>query len=72
MLYQLAFLTPGICPAEANSRKQIRQISNCLIYPCFLPHFQQRLTLLEENLDFFFALASTDFFAIYLKTCYDL
>jgi len=65
-VYQLDRFTPGICPVEASSRKHIRQISNCRIYPCFLPHFQQRRTLRVENLGFFRALASTDFFAIYI------
>jgi hypothetical protein len=27
--YQLAFLTPGICPASDNFRKQILHIPNC-------------------------------------------
>lgn len=62
--YQLAFLTPGISPRLANSRKQIRQMPNCLIYPLFLPHLKQRLTMRVENFGFFLALAITDVLAI--------
>jgi len=64
--YQLAFFIPGTWPVLASSLKQIRQRSNWRIYPCFLPHLQQRLTILVENLGFFLARASTDFFAIFV------
>lgn len=56
--------TPGISPFEASSRKQMRQISYFLKYPCFLPHFQQRRTMRVEYLGFFSARACTDVFAI--------
>ena len=63
-IYQLDFFTPGIWPVLASSRKHILHISKARIYPCFLPHLQQRLTIRVENFGFFLALASTDFFAI--------
>ncbi len=47
--YQLAFLTPGICPLYASSRKQILQIPYFLKYACGRPHILQRLYSLVEN-----------------------
>ena len=47
--YQLAFLTPGICPLYASSRKQIRQIPYFLKYACGRPQILQRLYSLVEN-----------------------
>ena len=35
--YQLAFLTPGMSPLEAISRKLIRLIPKSLMYPLGLP-----------------------------------
>jgi hypothetical protein len=49
MDYQLAFVTPGILPWLANSRKQIRQIWNRRMYACRRPQFLQRLYLRDEN-----------------------
>ena len=48
-IYQLAFLTPGICPLYANSRKQTRQIPYFLRYACGRPQIRQRLYSLVEN-----------------------
>lgn len=62
--YQEDFLTPGIFPSFASSRKQIRQRPKSLMNPCFLPHLKQRLTSLVENFGFFCARAITDCFAI--------
>jgi len=42
--YQELFLTPGISPSCACSRKQIRQRSKSRIYPCLRPHWTQRRT----------------------------
>jgi hypothetical protein len=64
--YQDDFLIPGIAPSFANSRKQIRQRSKSLMYPCFLPQRKQRLTTRDLNFGVFFDLAITDVFAIYL------
>ena len=47
--HQLAFLTPGICPLYASSRKQIRQIPYFLRYACGRPQILQRLYSLVEN-----------------------
>jgi hypothetical protein len=65
-VYHDDFFTPGSWPVLANSLKQILQISKLRIYPCFLPHLQHLLTILVENFGFFFALASTDFFAMFV------
>ncbi len=37
-IYQLDFVTPGIIPSLASSRKQILHISNFLRYPLGRPH----------------------------------
>ncbi len=42
-IYQLAFVTPGICPSRAKLRKQIRHKENLRKYARGLP---QRLHLL--------------------------
>jgi hypothetical protein len=62
--HQLDFLTPGICPSLASSRKQIRHISKSRIYPCFRPQRQQRRTMRVENFGFCLALAFVDVFAM--------
>jgi hypothetical protein len=62
--YQLAFLTPGILPSLANSRKQIRHRPKSLIKPCLRPHRKQRLTTRDLNFGVFAARAMTDVFAI--------
>ena len=41
--YQLAFVTPGILPAEAISLKVTLEIPNFLMYPLGLPVNLQRL-----------------------------
>ena len=46
--YQDDLIIPGISPLDANSRKQMRQMSKSRIYPCFRPHRQQRRTILVE------------------------
>ena len=63
--YQLAFVTPGNSPFDANSLKQILHTPNFLIKDLFLPQILQ--TLLERVLNFGFLLALTvfDVFAIY-------
>ena len=48
--YQLAFLTPGICPLYANSRKQILQIPYFFKTECGRPQILQRVYSLVENL----------------------
>jgi len=55
--YQLDFLTPGISPRFASSRKQIRHRPKARMYPRFRPHRQQRCTIRDENFGFFFDLA---------------
>ena len=47
--YQEAFLTPGICPLSANSRKQILQIPYFLKTECGRPQMLQRVYSLVEN-----------------------
>src|SRR5699024_11579618 len=42
-VYQLAFLTPGILPLWASSRKQIRHSLNLRITECGRPHRSQRV-----------------------------
>jgi len=55
--YQDDFFTPGIKPWLANSLKQIRHNPNFLIYPLFLPHLKQRLTIRLLNFGFLFDFA---------------
>ena len=62
--YQLAFVTPGSSPFEANSLKQIRHKPKSLIYALFRPHLRQRLIFLVLYLGFFFDFTIKDFFAI--------
>src|SRR5947209_8070679 len=47
--YQLAFVTPGISPASANLRIQIRQSENLRKKPRGRPQFLQRLRIREGN-----------------------
>jgi hypothetical protein len=42
-IYQLAFVTPGISPCSAISRKHMRQMPNFLINALDLPQRLQRL-----------------------------
>src|SRR5574344_57339 len=49
LFYQLAFLTPGISPLYASSRKHTRQIPYFLKYACGRPQILQRLYSLVEN-----------------------
>jgi len=65
--YQDAFLTPGILPSLASSRKQIRQSPKSLIYPLLRPHLKQRLTIRVLNFGFLSALALTEVFAIFIN-----
>jgi hypothetical protein len=62
--YQLDFVTPGIIPSLASSRKQMRQSSNFRMYPRGRPQRRQRLTFRVVNLGVRCALAIIDFFAI--------
>jgi hypothetical protein len=43
MGYQLAFVTPGISPASASFRKQMRHRVNLRMNARGLPHIRQRL-----------------------------
>lgn len=51
-------------PSLASSRKQMRHMSNSLIYPRLRPHRKQRLTTRDANFGVFFDRAMTDVFAI--------
>jgi hypothetical protein len=61
--YQDAFLTPGICPLYANSRKQIRQSWNLRYTECGRPHFSQRVYACVVNLAGRLFFAIIDFLA---------
>src|SRR3989338_3134778 len=65
--YQLDFVTPGISPLFASSRKQIRQRSNARIYPRLRPHRKHRLTTRDLNFAFLTERAMTDCFAMVIK-----
>ena len=62
--YHDDFLTPGIRPLLASSRKQILQRPKSPINPCLRPHLKQRRTIRVLNFGFFSDLAITDFLAI--------
>ena len=62
--YQLDFLTPGISPWLASSRKHILHNPKSLMKPCLRPQRQQLRTARVENFGFFSALASVDVLAI--------
>ena len=62
--YQLDFLTPGIIPSFAYSRKQMRQSQKSRINARFLPHRKQRRTMRVENFGFFNARALVEVFAM--------
>src|ERR1017187_10266908 len=66
--YHDDFRMPGMTPSLANSRKQMRQRSKSRIYPFLRPQRKQRRTTRDLNFGFFFDLAMTDVFAIYVKT----
>src|SRR6478672_8533614 len=55
--YQLALVTPGISPARANFRKQIRQSENLRRNPRGRPHFLQRFRSRHLNFGVFCSLA---------------
>jgi len=61
--YQLAFVTPGISPRSASSRKQILQIPNFRIYARDLPQRKHRLYLRTLNFGFLFCLTISAVFA---------
>ena len=63
-IYQLDFLTPGIIPSLAYSRKQMRQSPKSRIKARFLPQRKQRRTMRVENLGFFNARALVEVLAI--------
>lgn len=75
--YQLDFLTPGIMPSFASSRKQIRHKSKSRMYPRFLPHLKHLRTTRDLNFGGLFERATADFFAInkrqkaHIRTCGD-
>ena len=52
-------------PALANSRKQMRQRSNFLMYPRFRPQRQHLFTFREENFGVFCDLITCAFVAIF-------
>src|SRR5215471_21573431 len=57
LLHQLALITPGISPASASFRKQIRHSLNFRRNPRGRPHRKQRLRCRQRSLGFFAALA---------------
>jgi hypothetical protein len=61
LAYQLDFVTPGISPASANKRKQIRHNLNLLMTPRARPQRKQRLRCRQRSLGVFAALASASF-----------
>src|SRR6185295_10758757 len=63
--YQLAFLTPGINPASANSRKWIRQMPNLRYTARGRPHNLQRRTRRVVNFGFRKAAAIFDLLAMH-------
>src|SRR5699024_5159300 len=62
-VYQLAFLTPGICPLWASSRKQIRHNWNLRITECGRPQRLQRVYSRTLNFCGRCCLAIIDFLA---------
>ena len=56
-------MTPGISPARANLRKQIRHISNFRRYARGLPQLRQRVYLRTANFGVRWDLAISDVFA---------
>ena len=68
LTYQLAFVTPGMFPAEANSLKHKRQIWNLLEYARGLPHNLHLLYFLTLNLGVLFCFAIKHSFAIRVAT----
>jgi len=62
--HQLAFLTPGISPLKAASRKQSRQSEKRRIVPRALPQRSQRKYARTLYFGFLCALTSNDFFDI--------
>ncbi|KKW10262.1 MAG: hypothetical protein UY50_C0040G0007 [Parcubacteria group bacterium GW2011_GWA2_49_9] len=62
--YQLDFLTPGIIPSLAYSRKQIRQSPKSRIKARLRPQRKQRRTMRELNLGFLSARALVEVFAM--------
>jgi len=63
--YQLDFVTPGILPSEASFRKQMRHISNFLIYPRDLPQILHLRTRRVEYFGVFIAFKNIALRAIY-------
>src|SRR5881275_2937746 len=63
--YQLAFLTPGICPLYANSRKQIRQSLNLRYTECGWPQRSQRVYSCTLYLGVRFCFTIIDFLATF-------
>jgi hypothetical protein len=62
--YQLAFLTPGISPSSANSRKQIRHTPNLRYTARGRPQSLHRRTIREVNLGLRRAAAIFDLLAM--------
>ena len=63
-IYQLDFLTPGIIPSLAYSRKQMRHRPKSRMNARLRPHRKQRRTMRVLNLGFFNARAMTEVLAI--------
>jgi len=62
--YQDAFLTPGIWPLYAKSRKQIRQMPYLRRVACGRPQILQRLYALTANFGVRLAFKTSAFFAM--------
>jgi hypothetical protein len=65
--HQLAFLTPGISPFQANSLKQRRQMPKRRKNALGRPHKWQRLCCLVENFGVFLDLLTNAFFAMIFR-----
>jgi hypothetical protein len=67
--YQLALVTPGISPARARRRKQMRHSVNRRMNALGRPHSRQRLCPWTLKRGGRCALAIIDFFAKFLASC---
>lgn len=66
VVYHEDFLTPGIRPSLAASRKQARHIPKSRMKARLRPHLKQRRTTRDLNFGGLFERATVDFFAIWL------
>jgi hypothetical protein len=71
--YHDDFTTPGISPASASFRKQMRHKRNLLMNPRGRPQRKQRLRWRQASLGFFAAFAAANFssFAIFAVVAMD-